>query len=234
MATFYSPKIVTDGLVLCLDAGNNKSYPSSGTAWNDLSGNNNNGTLTNGPTFNSANGGSIVFDGTDDEVTTTTQFTNPQIFTIAAWFKTSVASGKKIIGFESNQTGTGTSNYDRQIWIGTDGKLYFGLYDGGLIIAVSSSTYNDNNWHYVVATYGGEGTTMRLYVDGSSVATASATSAFTYNGWWRIGGYKITGWTNGSDGYFTGSIGVSHVYNRGITAVEILQNYNANKGRFGL
>ena len=219
--------IVTSGLVLNLDASNASSYPGSGTSWFDLSGNSNTGTLTNGPTFNSANGGSIVFDGTDDEVTTTTQFTNPQTFSIGAWFKTSTASGKKIIAFESNQTGTASTNYDRQFWIGTDGKLYFG-------IAVSSLTYNDNNWHYVVATYGGEGTTMRLYVDGSSVATASATNAFTYNGWWRIGGYKTTGWTNGSDGYFTGSIGVSHVYNRGITAVEIQQNYNATKTRFGL
>ena len=68
MATLYAPRIVTDGLVLCLDAGNRKSYPGSGTSWVDMSGNNNTGTLTNGPTFGGGNGGSIVFDGVNDFV----------------------------------------------------------------------------------------------------------------------------------------------------------------------
>jgi hypothetical protein len=76
MAFNYSPKIVTDGLVLCLDAANNRSYPGSGTAWTDLSRGGNNGALTNGPTFNSANGGSIVFDGTNDYVEIPTRNTN--------------------------------------------------------------------------------------------------------------------------------------------------------------
>ena len=66
MAFNFSPKIVTNGLVLALDAANTKSYPGSGTVWSDLTPNGNNGALTNGPTFNSANGGSIVFDGTND------------------------------------------------------------------------------------------------------------------------------------------------------------------------
>ena len=70
MAIFYNPRTITDGLVLCLDAANRKSYPGSGTTWTDLSGRGNTGTLTNGPTYSSANGGSIVFDGTDDIVNT--------------------------------------------------------------------------------------------------------------------------------------------------------------------
>ena len=68
MALAHSPRIVTDGLVLALDAGNAKSYPGSGTAWTDLSGNSNNGTLTNGSTYSSVDGGAIVFDGSDDYV----------------------------------------------------------------------------------------------------------------------------------------------------------------------
>ena len=68
MAFIHSPKLVTNGLVLCLDAANKLSYPGSGTTWYDLSGNANNGTLTNGPTFNSANSGSIVFDYIDDYI----------------------------------------------------------------------------------------------------------------------------------------------------------------------
>jgi hypothetical protein len=66
MAVNYSPKIITDGLVLYLDAANTRSYPGSGTVWSDLSRGGNNGTLRNGPTFNSGNGGSIVFDGVND------------------------------------------------------------------------------------------------------------------------------------------------------------------------
>jgi hypothetical protein len=68
MAFIHSPKIVTSGLVLCLDAANKLSYPGTGTSWYDLSGNANTGTLTNGPTFSVANMGSIVFDGVDDYV----------------------------------------------------------------------------------------------------------------------------------------------------------------------
>ena len=68
----YYGNIVKDGLVLDLDAAKKDSYPGTGTAWNDISGNRNNGTLTNGPTFNSSNGGSIVFDGTNDYINTVT------------------------------------------------------------------------------------------------------------------------------------------------------------------
>jgi hypothetical protein len=225
--------LVLDGLVLNLDAGISTSYPGSGTTWTDLSGNGNTGTLTGGPTYSSADGGSIVFDGTNDEVTTTTQFTNPQTFSVGAWFKTSTASGKKIIGFETNQTGTATSGYDRQIYIGSDGKLYFGIYDGATKTAISPLTYNDNNWHYVVGTYGSEGTTMRLYVDGVSVATETANFAQNYAGWWRIAGYNLNSWTNASNGYFTGNIAQALVYNRALSVVEIQQNYNALAPRFG-
>jgi hypothetical protein len=231
MSCFGGPSAVTSGLVLDLDAGNTKSYTGSGTTWIDLSGNGNNGTLTNSPTYSSTNKGSFAFNGTNNEVTTTTQFTNPQTFSVGAWFKTSTADGKKIIGFESNQTG-GSGNSERSIYIGTDGKLNFFLYApiGGTKTATSPLTYNDNNWHYGLATYGGEGTTMRLYVDGASVATADASAAQNYNGWWRIAGQGYGAVT----GFFTGSISNVHVYNRGLSSDEILQNFNALRGRYGV
>ena len=69
MGVFAGPEITESGLVLALDAGNLKSYPTTGTTWTDLSGRGNTGTLTNGPTYSSANGGSIVFDGVNDYVT---------------------------------------------------------------------------------------------------------------------------------------------------------------------
>jgi len=234
MGIQYNPRAVTDGLVLCLDAANPKSYPGSGTIWSDLSGRGNTGTLTNGPTYSTANGGFFTFNGTNQEVTTTTQFSAPQTFSIGAWFKTSTASGKKIIGFEGNQTGTGSNTYDRMVYMGSDGKLYFAINSlvGGQTYAISSLTYNDNNWHYVMGTYGAEGTTMRLYVDGVSVATNTATNENS-SGYWRIGGYRFQSfWTNGSDGYFSGSISNVVVYNRGLIAAEIQQNFNALAGRF--
>ena len=82
MAFIHSPQIVTSGLVLSLDAGNTKSYPGTGTTWFDKSGNTYNGTLTNGPTFNTANLGSIVFDGVDDYVTCGTIPFTSNTFTI--------------------------------------------------------------------------------------------------------------------------------------------------------
>jgi hypothetical protein len=87
MAFYRGPKIVTNGLVLALDAANTKSYVSGSTTWRDLSGNNNSGSLVNGPTFNNANGGSIVFDGTNDyvDVSNSTSL-NPTTISIGAWF----------------------------------------------------------------------------------------------------------------------------------------------------
>jgi hypothetical protein len=89
MAGTIAPNIVTDGLVLYLDAANTKSYVSGSTTWNDMSGFSNNGTLVNGPTFNSANGGSIVFDGVNDYVDCNSTIVNlNSSFTFASWVKT--------------------------------------------------------------------------------------------------------------------------------------------------
>ena len=105
MSLLHSPKIVTNGLVLCLDAANRKSYPGSGNIWRDLSGNGNNGTLTNGPTFSSANGGSIVFDGTDDIVlvNNSSSISPSSAITVSAFFKiSSYTSNYAPICFKQN------------------------------------------------------------------------------------------------------------------------------------
>jgi uncharacterized delta-60 repeat protein len=85
MALSHSPQISLNGLVLCLDAANSKSYPGSGTTWTDLSGNGNNGTLTNGPTFDSDNLGSLVFDGVDDYSELTSNYTLSAGWTLSFW-----------------------------------------------------------------------------------------------------------------------------------------------------
>ena len=92
MATFDGPKITTSGLILSLDAADKTSYPGSGTSWKDLSGNDNNGTLTNGPTFSAANRGNIVFDGVDDYVVTSNFTPNVTNKTLSGWVKLSSVS----------------------------------------------------------------------------------------------------------------------------------------------
>jgi len=225
--------LVTNGLVLYLDAGVSSSYPGSGTTWTDLSGSGNNGTLIGGPTYSSSNGGSIVFDGIDDYVSTTNSVNNPSPYTIMVWFKTTTSHAKKIVGFEQNQTGTSFS-YDRSLYVGSDNKLYFGQYDGNADTAVSTMTVNDGVWRCAAGTYGGEGTTVRLYVNGVSDATTVSNFAENYTGYWRIGGYRGNGWTNTSDGYFTGNIGQVLIYSRALTASEVQQNFDTFKSRFGL
>ena len=110
MATSYSPKIITDGLVLCLDAGDGKSYSGSGTTWTDRSGNGYNGTLTNGPTFDSSNGGNIVFAG-DDYVDCGLSSFQPTEMTLSVWVKktTSNTSGVIVKGNVNESTEWGIS-----------------------------------------------------------------------------------------------------------------------------
>jgi hypothetical protein len=95
MSVAGGPDLIQDGLVLCLDAANTKSYPGSGTSWVDLSGNGNNGTLTNGPTFSSTNGGNIFFDGTNDyvRVSSTSIIPGSSSFTFNIWLNYSISGG---------------------------------------------------------------------------------------------------------------------------------------------
>jgi len=234
MGVYAGPDVSESGLVLALDAGNVKSYPGSGTTWTDLSGRGNTGTLQSGPVYNSSSGGYFSFDGTDDYVSTTTQFTNPSPYTIIVWFRTGSSNAKRIVGFELNQTGTGSLNYDRNLYVGSDSKLYFCQYDGTVDVAISTMTVNDNVWRCAAATYGGESTTMRLYINGVSNATATSNFAQNYSGYWRLGSFKGTGWTNTSDGYFLGNIAQVLIYHRALSAAEIQQNFNALRGRYGI
>lgn len=226
--------IVLGNLVLNLDAGNPSSYPGSGTTWTDLSGTGNNGTLQSGPTYVSSSGGYFSFDGINDYVSTTTQFNNPSSYTIMVWFRTSSSNARKLIGFELNQTGNSSFNYDRMMYVGSDGKLYFGQFDGTVDTAVSTMTVNDNVWRCAAGTYGGEGTTLRLYVNGESNSTTISNNAEVYSGYWRVGGYRGQAWTNTSDGFFLGNIAQVLIYHRALTAAEIRQNFNAFRERYGI
>lgn len=217
---------VTSGLVLHLDSDNPASYPGSGTAWNDLSGTGNHGTFTATP---SVSGGVINLNGSY-HVTTTNQFTNPQAFSLEVWFRTNSALGRKLIGFENFQTGTPTQ-YDRHYYVDTSGNLIFGVFLGGQNI-FNYGPVNDNSWRAAVVTYDGGSNTH--YINGAPVGTRTAL-AFNFSGWWRVFGFRTGGWPGGTTvGGFVGDGAIVRVYNRALTAAEVLQNYDANRSRFGL
>jgi hypothetical protein len=233
MSFVHSPKIVTDGLVLSLDAGNVKSYPGSGTVWTDKSGFNNNGTLTNGPTFNSANGGSIVFDGTNDYVVINNFPNLPvgnQSRTVNIWFYT-------------NST-TWDENVNNLFFYGTPGPvgtafgIDFGFYPqmeiytwGGLgKDIVFNTTFPQIGWSNILVTYDGA-TTIKIYENGNQTQTLLlSTSCNTGNTNVWIG--SIT--PSYQSWYFDGRVALTHLYNRALSAQEVSQNFNALRGRFGI
>jgi hypothetical protein len=224
------PNIVTNGLVLNLDAANTKSYPGSGTIWTDLSRGGNNGTLVNGPTFNSANGGSIVFDGVDDicNFSSLTAYggTNPHNYT--AWIKFTDGSSYKWI----LNNGAGTNGTSLIIY---GSKLGF-FYNGGVAVVQATTTLSTGTWYHLSVSYLGE-TTVKMYVNGALDATKNTLfpTAGTGTSTWSAtnSNPRLGAWYNGSFP-FNGSIATTQIYNRALSDAEILQNYNATKTRFGL
>jgi hypothetical protein len=120
--------------------------------------------------------------------------------------------------------------------MGADNRVYFGIFPNQVVSINSSITYTDNVWHYAVGTFSGSQSALRLYVDGVLLTSNTQfNSAQAYSGYWKIGAGSLGGWPSTSPGssYFLGDIGPAKVYNRALTADEILQNYNVDATRFG-
>jgi hypothetical protein len=237
MAFNFSPKTVTNGLVLSLDAANQKSYAGSGTSWNDLTGNSNNGTLTNGPTFSSANGGSIVFDGVNDYVTLGTPplLNGVQVpLTICMWAKAnsfsafhtlwgvykSVTSGEiySLLRVDSGilryftSNSTGGYQYQDSFSVSTGTWNFYAVKVSGTISSPSVTTYLNTSSQ--TFSYSALSSSPNLTVD------------------FRIGADQLGGSVNVD--HWNGNISTALWYNRALSATEVLQNYNALRGRFGL
>jgi hypothetical protein len=218
MSLQHSPRIITDGLVLCLDAANRQSYPGSGTVWTDLAGSNN-GTLTNGPTFSSANGGSLVFDGSNDYI----NLQNPSALnltelTVSAWVRTTTNANQIILGKSYL-----TSYY---LNIAPNVKVFSFWTTGSSLNSPVIQEIGGSAWCHVAGTI--NNTTKRIYFNGISVnSAAGATVGIDSNS------VFIGSWYNLS-AFFNGNISQVSIYNRALTPVEILQNYNATKGRYNL
>ena len=232
MGVAYNSSIVTNGLVLCLDAANPKSYPGSGTTWTDLSGNGNTGTLTNGPTYSSANGESIVFDGVNDFIdcgfSSSVRSSN---VSYEVWIRFSVSQqSKSIISLHKDGTG-GCSiglhdNFPNRIKFHTN---TIGANNGNGILGTNQ--LNDNIWHHIVGTYNSSNSTMMLYVDGILDRTLVGPTTPIYPSDRNL---NIGRWTGGGTQNFNGNISNAKIYNRALSAAEIQQNFNALRGRYGI
>jgi hypothetical protein len=227
MATqFAFGKIVTDGLILSLDAADRNSYPGSGTTWSDLSGNGNNGTLTNGPTFSN---NSIVFDGIDDFISgpTTGSIAIIGDITVSVWIKDNGndINSRGILG--KMKSGGGYSGYGV-----TKQYNYYKFWTAptSVYYVQTNNTITDGMWHYIVGIR--TGTTNIIYLDGILQSGTNTASSFSDSGQaLTIGRYYSD---NASSFYWNSLIGNGQIYNRALSASEIEQNYNAQKSRFNL
>jgi hypothetical protein len=211
--SLYSLGVVQNGLVLNLDASKFYSYPKSGNTWTDLSGNTNDGTLTNGPTYSSANGGYFNFDGVDDYVTSPFAITAGQAVTYAGW----VYDTETVDGTYRNFVDSVTVR--PMIWWNTSGRIEFDAND------YTTSTIYRAQWVYVALSKPSGSSSPSYYVNGVLVGTGSAysTPAVTPT-WFNRGGGQT----------WKGNCSIIQAYNRALTATEIAQNFNATRSRFGI
>ena len=214
--------IVTSGLVLHLDAGDPASYPGSGNTWTDLSGNGNNGTLTgfSGSFYDSANGGSLVFDGGNDyaPIGTSSFPFGASAGTISLWAKTDTITG----GFRS-LVAYGTPDIPKARFMAIENTTYF---FGGYGSDITATGVPLNTWFNMSGVY--TGTNALLYVNGALVAGPTAKT------WNTVSSLATIGRQLGSTAYWDGNLSQLCVYNKALSATEVLQNYNALRGRYGL
>jgi hypothetical protein len=210
--------VLTGGLVMHLDAANSASYPGIGTIWTDLSGSNNNGTLINGPSYNSANGGNLVFNGTSQYVSATV--TKATSCTFSVWAKSISANSNNML-FTAGNDGSGPDIYF------SSGQVSWNTWDGAAnTFGGIPATASNGNWHNYVVVNDAVTNTAKLYYDGVLYGTAVYKDASTNNKLY-IGG-------NASNLNWNGAIGNFQVHNRVLTPSEVVQNFDNLKTRYGL
>ena len=225
MSASGGPDLITNGLVLCLDAADKQSYSGSGTIWRDLAGSNN-GTLTNSPTYSSANGGAIAFDGVDDYVSF--NFANPFAETIIVWARSATTNWNTYAWISSSRRQNGHIIHPNP---GERSVNYYVLDGLGLYTSIGSFTPDDITIPHMYA-YSTNGSNLHKgYFDGIEVASLSESitrTASPSNQVWYLG-QDDTGGRFGN-----GNIYNCLRYNRALSATEVSQNYKVLKGRFRL
>ena len=237
MSLLHSPKIVTNGLVLCLDAASRKSYPGTGNVWRDLSGNARDGTLTNGVTYSTDNKGSMILDGADDYVSlgSDTLISTTQPFTVYLWMNHNPARlFNRMITLKSTATEPlGIA------FVNGNSSGYNGLYlssANGWVKGSNGYYPTINVWGLLTVTYNGTGSTtgtnFKIYwnsVDVGFTANASAGSVSVPNS-----SFLAARRTTADDQVYRGRMGSFLLYNTLHNNEQISQNFNATRGRYGI
>jgi len=229
--------IVRSGLVLYLDAGIANSYAGSGTTWTDLSGNAYNATLVNGPTYTASNGGAIVFDDTNDYIEVLSNG-NVANFTVQSYtieticYPTIDPDTNEGVLWSYDYTSHNSHYYSQHLRLGGSGgvsdEIGFFWNDGSSYrgIEVNNAIPTLNRWYYIAATY--TSGYQAVYINGSLANSSVRTDTISY--------YNQPIWISRANfgGYFGGNIAITRFYNRALSSAEVLQNFNANRGRFGI
>ncbi|PCC34446.1 PKD domain-containing protein [Glutamicibacter sp. BW77] len=162
--------------------------------------------------------------GTSGYGSSTTAIPAPNTFTAEVWIKTGTNRGGKIVGFGRSNTGN-SSSYDRHIYMANNGQIYFGAYPGEARTVNTTGSYNDDQWHHVVASMGTDG--MKLYVDGQLQAERTdTTTGESFTGYWRVGGDNTSGWpASPSSSYLSGSIDEVAIYENVLSAQQVQAHY---------
>ena len=197
--------------------------------WNDLSSNENNGTLVNGVVFSTSNSGTLTFDGTDDYINLNNAvLIDPSQGTFTGWVKLA-ASNNNHAGIFTSQTGPSWAAMRFVVNIYPPNKIRFVISDGSSATndsCVSNTALSYNEWYYIACTY--DGTSMKIYLNGvldDTFTTTKVPGTYTPNA-------TMIGSQNYSNRYFNGAINIVKIYNTVLTATEVGQNYNAYKNRF--
>ena len=223
ISTTY-PKIVTNGLVLNLDAGQQNSYRGSGTTWTDLSGNGKHGTLINGPTYSSDNGGHLVFDGANDRLVldSALNLSTNTGFTMCLFLQQTTP-----------QTGASWNyfNFQNPVEIGTfgTGNTTFLFKDNGIPVEINSGNVT-TSWSYIA--FGTNPTTRTPFIhrfNSSGYALTTSATAFGNRTLTFISMFRGSAGSN-----YGAKVATIQAYNRTLTATEVTQNFNALRRRFGI
>jgi hypothetical protein len=229
---YNDTRIVRSGLVYYADAGISNSYPGSGTTWYDLSGNSNNGTLTNGPTFNNSNGGSIVFDGSNDYVTVPYNSTlnTPSGATYEIWIYPT-AAGEFLTRGTSD---SGATPDNPRFYVGSGGTIYFDWSTPGADTYVDTTAIISlNTWSQIIGV-AAPNSQLRVYFNGGTEASYGTVVRAIGSTVPNTSDPLIIGGATWIPRYFAGRISSVKLYNKVLSTSEMLQNYNANRSRFGI